>query len=572
MDVDVKNENMDKPAFSTNYQTVEPNNENYQIYDRNKSQEYLETNGKEKEDKSSCCLINVYKYIYSNFLESRQVSPFALTIFTIIGIVINVMVFISSLIYSSIDLNQKTPYFYELMKNWGSGPFTMNIVSDKNIITNLEWYNFKRWEGTNFKLSNFNTNYNLTLYNSINKRGIKCGKDSIGNDLYFNGNDCPINDIIINEQSTYINNGITYNTIALNHNKYFHYTNKNINGNIYVQILIKGEKNVCENNVFENTKDICHYMDNCYVNNTLYNKSDCFQLDLYEQIDTMNYGDFLSDNNLIVENENYLDSDKVSLNARGWIGIDPDYISYLNRTINYYEDIEVEYKWQLGLTIISILKTVFITLNNHFEWIKPWNMVLLGVNIVITFVIFAIEITKKQEVVKAVRAYYYLYNYIYKNLDADYPPIQNKTFVEFYYIVLEIGYIVKLVSEICSWIDYFKFCDKCGCKCENCQDRNCVKCKGEMCVIKGVDCSCKNEKGEKCEKCKKGDCFLCEGYGRRKCANIFLKERCAIYLKHSEKGWKSFKIITCALILFIIFVISYIIIFIVKDDQLSFVD
>ena len=147
MDVDVKNENMDKPAFSTNYQTVEPNNENYQIYDRNKSQEYLETNGKVKKDKSSCCLINVYKYIYSNFLESRQVSPFAITIFTIIGIVINVMVFISSLIYSSIDLNPKTPYFYELMNNWGSGPFTMNIVSDKNIITIPEWYNFKRWEG-----------------------------------------------------------------------------------------------------------------------------------------------------------------------------------------------------------------------------------------------------------------------------------------------------------------------------------------------------------------------------------------------------------------------------------------
>ena len=41
------------------------------------------------------------------------------------------------------------------------------------------------------------------------------------------------------------------------------------------------------------------------------------------------------------------------------------------------------------------------------------------------------------------------------------------------------------------------------CKCENCQERNCVKCKGEMCIIKGVKCSCKNEKGKKCEKCKK---------------------------------------------------------------------
>ena len=33
------------------------------------------------------------------------------------------------------------------MNIWGSGPLTMNIVSDKNIITIPEWYNFKRWEG-----------------------------------------------------------------------------------------------------------------------------------------------------------------------------------------------------------------------------------------------------------------------------------------------------------------------------------------------------------------------------------------------------------------------------------------
>ena len=52
--------------------------------------------------------------------------------------------------------------------------------------------------------------------------------------------------------------------------------------------ILKREKNVCENNVFE-IKDIYHYMDNYYVNNTLYNKSDCYQLDLYEQIDTMNF-------------------------------------------------------------------------------------------------------------------------------------------------------------------------------------------------------------------------------------------------------------------------------------------
>ena len=355
MDIVVKNEKIDKPVLSINYQTIETNNVNYQISDRNKFQENLETNEKEEkekvkeekdkvkedkvkeekeekekenEEKCSCCLINIIKYIYSNFLESRQVSPFALIMFTVFSVLINIILFISSLIYSSIDVNPKTPYFYELMNNWNTGPFKMNIITDTNIITNPEWYKFKRWEGTNFKLSNFNTNYYLILNNSISKKGRKCGKDSIGNDLFFEENECPINDIIINEQSSYTNNGITYNTITLNHNKYFHYTNKNINGKIYIQILIKGEKNVCENNVFENTKDICHYMDNCYVNDNLYNKSDCYQLDLYKQIDTMNYGDFLTDNNLIDENEKYLDNDIISLNSRGWVGIDPYYINY----------------------------------------------------------------------------------------------------------------------------------------------------------------------------------------------------------------------------------------------------
>ena len=59
------------------------------------------------------------------------------------------------------------------------------------------------------------------------------------------------------------------------------------------------------------------------------------------------------------------------------------------------------------------------------------------------------------------------------------------------------------------------------CKCENCQERNCVKCKGEMCIIKGDKYSCKNEKGKKCEKCKSRDCFLCKGYKSRKFENVF---------------------------------------------------
>jgi hypothetical protein len=280
----------------------------------------------------------------------------------------------------------------------------------------------------------------------------------------------------------------------------------------------------------------------------------------------MKLQDFISDNGLTgVTRDNYNNNDEVSLNVRGWVGIDTDYLKYLNRTVDYYEDVEVEYKWQLLMTIVSIVKTVFFTLNNHFEWIRPWNMILLLVNVVITVVIFSIEITKKQEVVKAVRAYYYLYNYIYKNLVEDYPPLEKKTFVEFYYIVLEVGYIVKLVSEICSWIDWYKFCDKCTCNCDNCQDRYCIKCKKDKCIIHGVNCSCD------CEKCKKNDCFLCEGSGSRELQNVFLKKRCDVYLKFSVNGWKSYKIITGALYIFLIFMVVYVCAFIFLDDQLSFV-
>ena len=103
---DYRNENIAKSAFSNNNQG-EQNNENNKLNQKNKSQEEFEPVEKDKEEKEekSC-----FKSITS-ILETRQVSPFALTVFTIIGILINVIVFVSSLIYSSIDLNPKTPYF-----------------------------------------------------------------------------------------------------------------------------------------------------------------------------------------------------------------------------------------------------------------------------------------------------------------------------------------------------------------------------------------------------------------------------------------------------------------------------
>ena len=343
-----------------------------------------------------------------------------------------------SLMCSSIDLNPKTTYFYELMNNWASKPISnIIIISDTNT-QNSDWYNFERWEGRNLELNYLDTNYNLTLYNSINKKGKKCGINSIRNELYFKNTTCPINDIIINKERELKNKRHNYSTVPLENCKYLDYTNENINGAIYVQILIKGEKNACENNVSENNNDICLYLDNCYVNNSLYIKSDCYQLNLYEIIDKMNFNDFQSDNGLNEISEKYNKSDEVSLNVRGWVGINTKFRYYIEEIIRYYAHKEFKFTCQILLTIVSISKTIFLTLNNHFEWIKPWNKILFALNIVLTFSIFGFEMMTKIETVDGIEAYYYLYIFIYKNLEANYPILTKKKLFNFIYLFLKL--------------------------------------------------------------------------------------------------------------------------------------
>ena len=85
-----------------------------------------------------------------------------------------------------------------------------------------------------------------------------------------------------------------------------------------------------------------------------------------------------------------------------------------------------------------------------------------------TFGIFSIEMTQKGNVVNTVKTFYYLY-IIYENLnkytEKDYPTLEKKGFIIYYHNLLELGYIIKLVSEICIWADFFKYLDRCKCKC-----------------------------------------------------------------------------------------------------------
>ena len=53
--------------------------------------------------------------------------------------------------------------------------------------------------------------------------------------------DCPINDIIYNNQSKYTNNSITYNTIKINEKEFLHYTNEQINNFIITNLTVIGK-------------------------------------------------------------------------------------------------------------------------------------------------------------------------------------------------------------------------------------------------------------------------------------------------------------------------------------------
>ena len=222
------------------------------------------------------------------------------------------------IIFYDIDTNFYTPYFDELMTNWIMTPIqSIEILKENeeiNSFKNSIFYIPKKqsnkeqfiinWSHNNLKINRFSKfNYvdfiTEILYN--NGTGKICGVDSKNNSLYFPENEeCPINYISITKTKNDINGNIFKNltTLSLNNGQYLHYTNENINGKIYVQTTIKGEKKHCENKVNKIKDDICVFLDNCLTEKGFINIEDSYLEDKYEKIDNDNLGDFIENNNL----------------------------------------------------------------------------------------------------------------------------------------------------------------------------------------------------------------------------------------------------------------------------------
>ena len=83
-------------------------------------------------------------------------------------------------------------------------------------------------------------------FNENCRKGFKiCGKLDINRFLCIKEEDnCPINDIIYNNCSNYINNGIIYHTVKINEKEYIHYTNEQVNKYIITNLTVIGEYDI----------------------------------------------------------------------------------------------------------------------------------------------------------------------------------------------------------------------------------------------------------------------------------------------------------------------------------------
>ena len=249
---------------------------------------------------------NTLDELHNNFAVNFLFFLFILLFFSLIGIT---TLLIKRKIFD--DNNLK-----DLTKNWKLNPIEeINLLSDsktekikslglfKGINKNIKKQEIFIWEGQKFIVS-YNSN-KLIYQDLINGKNKKlCGYDSFGNKLFFPENiNCPINYIeITNSQNPSISN-LLFKTISISNNKYLHYTNEYIKGEILVDFKIGSFKGICEFKNFDS--EFSSYFKNYNLKD--FNKG-C-QRDSYDNsysiIDNNTIENLLFDNNL-QEALNYL--------------------------------------------------------------------------------------------------------------------------------------------------------------------------------------------------------------------------------------------------------------------------
>ena len=105
--------------------------------------------------------------------------------------------------------------------------------------------------------------------------------------------DCPINDIVINNEEQYVKNNITYKTIKLYENEFIHFTNKKTDNKIIFDILYSLENPLSSIEIKKENRSLIYKLINTEYQS--YYKGDLMNIQAYEKYydPNINYGTLL---------------------------------------------------------------------------------------------------------------------------------------------------------------------------------------------------------------------------------------------------------------------------------------
>ena len=256
---------------------------------------------------------------------------------------ITILVFILYL-FLFLEKEYSDEYFNNIIKNWSKSPITeislINPNENKDNSTNaiLGYYKKKEsnkkvkyiipyiWKNKIIKIKRTESEYNYTYLYNYNKgeERKKCGKDSLGNYLYFpKEKQCPINLITRRKDNKYNYKEIFFGKLI------FYYTNECIECPIIMDFKVSIKEGPSYNEY--DGKDICSqiFCEPLFDNN-IHDLS-------YIKIDLWDRTSFLKENKLIDDSDFFdFDNESFYLHVRNYVGVyDNETLSYRNNFILY---------------------------------------------------------------------------------------------------------------------------------------------------------------------------------------------------------------------------------------------
>ena len=251
-----------------------------------------------------------------------------------------IVIYFVSFIFDCINDDHIRKVYKNTINNWAKNPITSISLSYQKdyefgqMYLDKKKYSFYSWKNRYFKVTrNEKLNY-MKFYSNKEEKGKKlCGKDSFGNKLYLPEKvDCPINGIYIGEENSDYN---SYNKIELASNLFLYYTNRNLGGNILIDIKAEPTTVPIQLN-YEKSNEICDYLKNISFHKIGNSKCKKYYnistIPFYESINEWPFYDFIKNAFDLNTNDNL---GNANLFAITYLGLDSKSITSRSKVKHY---------------------------------------------------------------------------------------------------------------------------------------------------------------------------------------------------------------------------------------------